>query len=120
MDTSLRSSQNQAFLPHGIAAAIAFFCAILSFLVFIRLFLDGGGLKERVSRFPPLDLNSAAVDELMLLPGIGEVIARRIVEYRGQNGSFSQVSELVAVRGISERMVRYLAPYVMVRVAKRD
>ena len=50
----------------------------------------------------PLDLNSAAVEELAELPGIGEELARRIVAYRTENGPFETVEEIMKVSGIGE------------------
>lgn len=50
----------------------------------------------------PLDLNSATAEELAQLPGIGEELARRIVEYRAENGPFEAVEEIMEVSGIGE------------------
>ena len=47
-----------------------------------------------------IDLNSATAGELMALDGIGETLAKRIVDYREANGPFSSVEELLDVRGI--------------------
>ena len=49
---------------------------------------------------PRLDINSAQVDALMSLPGIGEVKAHAIVSYREQNGDFVSVEHLLGVPGI--------------------
>jgi competence protein ComEA len=59
-----------------------------------------------------LNINTASADELDELPGIGEVIAERIVAYRETNGAFSTVDELAEVSGISERMVEELRPLI--------
>ena len=48
----------------------------------------------------PLDLNAAGVNELAGLPGIGEVLAGRIVAWREANGPSSSVEDLLAVSGI--------------------
>jgi len=48
----------------------------------------------------PLDLNTASEEQLTTLPGIGEELARRIVEYRGTKGPFESVEELTEVSGI--------------------
>lgn len=51
----------------------------------------------------PIDLNSADERELTVLPGIGEVLAQRILTYREEIGSFSSVEELLNVEGIGEK-----------------
>ena len=61
-----------------------------------------------------LDINTATVDELIELPGIGEVRAQAIVDYRNQNGPFTSVDGLLAVEGISESVVDELRPLVTV------
>src|SRR5262245_36174918 len=50
-----------------------------------------------------LDLNRATVEELDRLPGIGPVLARRIVEHRERHGRFGSVDELLGVPGIGAR-----------------
>ncbi len=47
-----------------------------------------------------IDLNTASVEGLVRLPGIGEVLAGRIVAYREAHGRFASIEELVAVSGI--------------------
>ena len=53
----------------------------------------------------PIDLNRADAQQLMQLPGIGEVKAAAILAYRAEHGAFRTVEELDEVRGISARMV---------------
>ena len=48
----------------------------------------------------PLNLNTAGEEELTALPGIGEALARHIVEYREANGPFETVEALTEVSGI--------------------
>jgi competence protein ComEA len=48
----------------------------------------------------PLDLNSATLEELENLPGIGPVTAQKILDYRQQHGAFHAVAELEGVPGI--------------------
>ena len=50
-----------------------------------------------------VDINAAGVEELMSVPGIGEVIAQRIVEFREKNGAFASVDDLIKVQGIGEK-----------------
>ncbi|MCG5211875.1 ComEA family DNA-binding protein [Streptosporangium sp. KLBMP 9127] len=47
-----------------------------------------------------VDLNSATAEQLDVLPGVGEVLARRIVEYRDGHGGFRSVEQLQDVSGI--------------------
>ena len=51
----------------------------------------------------PLDLNSASVHELTLLPGIGPVLAQRIIDHRKAIGRFDSVSQLQDVKGIGPK-----------------
>ncbi len=50
----------------------------------------------------PLDLNAATATQLDQLPGVGPVLAQRIVDYRTQHGSFHSIDELRQVSGIGE------------------
>ena len=50
-----------------------------------------------------LDLNTATVEQFDGLPGVGPVLARRIVDYRTQHGAFRSVEELQEVTGIGDR-----------------
>ncbi|PZG17059.1 DNA-binding protein [Spongiactinospora gelatinilytica] len=49
-----------------------------------------------------IDLNTATVEQLDVLPGVGEVLARRIVDYRTTNGGFRTVDQLQEVSGIGD------------------
>jgi len=50
----------------------------------------------------PICINSASAEQLELLPGIGPVLAQRIIEYRELHGPFASCEDLVDVRGIGE------------------
>ena len=60
----------------------------------------------------PIDINSATAGELTALPGIGEVLAARIVAYRDEFGNFLSIEELADVRGIEEKKIETIRPYV--------
>jgi len=62
----------------------------------------------------PVDLNVATLDELDALPGIGPVLAQRIVDWRTAHGRFSTVDELGEVSGIGEATLAELRPVVTV------
>lgn len=69
--------------------------------------IRGGPTSER-----PLDLNRATEADLDRLPGIGPVLARRIVERRRELGGFRRVEDLRSVRGIGPRLFARLSPKV--------
>ena len=64
---------------------------------------------------PPLDLNRATPEELDALPGVGPVLAGRIIEQRRRQGGFHDVRDLRAVRGIGPRLYARLQGLVEVR-----
>jgi comEA protein len=59
-----------------------------------------------------LNINEATVAQLSGLPGIGEKIAERIVEYRNAKGSFRSTEELQNVKGIGKKMFAKIKPFV--------
>jgi competence protein ComEA len=61
---------------------------------------------------PPVHLNSATLEELDALPGVGPVTAQKILDYRTANGAFSSVDELDAVSGIGPARLEQLKPLV--------
>lgn len=61
---------------------------------------------------PVININTATVDELDRLPGIGPVLGERIVDYREQNGPFASLDEVANVEGISTRLLDELRPYI--------
>lgn len=73
----------------------------------------GSGPEAAVAA-PPLDLNSASVEQFDALPGVGPVIAGRIVEWRSVHGRFRSVEELAEVSGIGEAILASLRPLVRV------
>lgn len=62
----------------------------------------------------PVNINTASKKELDALPGIGEVLAQRIIDYRSANGPFSTVDELTKVKGIGAKTLEKLKPYATV------
>ena len=62
----------------------------------------------------PLDLNTATAGELTALPGIGEVLAERIVAYREEHGPFAAVEDIRNVQGIGEGKLAAMADRITV------
>lgn len=65
-----------------------------------------------------LDLNTASLEELETLPGIGPVLAERIVEYRERYGGFQSVEEIMYVSGIGEKTYAKIADLLKVEVER--
>jgi competence protein ComEA len=59
-----------------------------------------------------VNLNTATIEQLTTLPGIGAKVAERILEYRTKNGGFKKIEELMNVRGIGEKSFLKLKPLV--------
>ena len=70
--------------------------------------MGGGSTTGKV------DLNTATLDQLEALPGIGPVLAQRILDYRQQHGPFHAVQDLLNVSGIGDAHLADLEPLVTV------
>ena len=62
----------------------------------------------------PVNINTADADTLTALPGIGRVLAERIVAYRRQNGSFRAIEEITKVEGIGEKKAEAILELITV------
>lgn len=90
-----------------------------------RLFAEGSAAAARTA--PPdsalaarssapgrVDPNTATLAQLQELPGVGPALAGRIVAYRQAHGPFRRVADLTRVRGIGEKTLERLAPYLRI------
>lgn len=73
-----------------------------------------GGSTDPGASTGPVNLNSATVDQLDTLPGIGPVLAQRIIDWRTQHGTFQTVADLNEVSGIGDTIFAELQPLVTV------
>ena len=61
-----------------------------------------------------ININSASVSELCSLPGIGESLAQRIIDYRNTNGFFSTTEEIKNVSGIGDALYNKIKDYITI------
>ena len=62
----------------------------------------------------PVALNYADKEDLMTLPGIGDVLAQRILDYRKAHGKFSSVEELLNVEGIGQKRLEQMLNLIVI------
>ena len=74
--------------------------------------------KKKVPPAKPIDLNTATIEELQQLPEIGPSRAKAIIQFREKSGPLRRVEDLLAVRGISKRILEKIRPYVFVEKSK--
>jgi competence protein ComEA len=61
--------------------------------------------KAKQAQMQKINLNTATVEQLTSLPGVGAKKAQAIVEYRSKVGKFKSVEDLTKVKGIGEKMI---------------
>lgn len=66
-------------------------------------------------RSTPVDLNAATYNDLLQLPGIGPVMAKRIIAFREANGAFRRLQDLRQVKGIGAKTYEKLAPLLTIK-----
>ena len=62
----------------------------------------------------PVSINHAGKEEFMALPGIGEVLAERILNFREEHGNFTSVEELLNVEGIGKKRLEEILDLITV------
>lgn len=60
-----------------------------------------------------VNINTADSEQLQLLPKVGPALAQRIIDFREANGVFRTAEEILAVKGIGERSLETLKPYLV-------
>ena len=110
--TSWRRAEQRA-IAFLVVAAMAVIVLHLGIQYWISQgFVDIDAAQRDIAEFRA-DLNSADWPELANLPGFGETLARRIVDYRRQHGPFRSVEELENVRGIGPRKLARIRIYLL-------
>jgi len=74
--------------------------------------LDGLSAPDAARTAAGISINRAGFEGLQRIPGVGPVLARRIVEYREAVGRFHRLDDLLAIRGIGPKMLRKMTPYI--------
>jgi competence protein ComEA len=59
--------------------------------------------KGKAASTEKVNLNTATIEQLQTLPGIGPAMAKRVIEYRTKVGKFNKIEELINVKGIGEK-----------------
>lgn len=77
----------------------------------LRLYISEPGAGEAPQK---VDINRAEVWLLEALPGIGETLAQRIVDYRQQNGAFRNIQDIVKVDGIGTTKYEQIKDWITV------
>ncbi len=107
----------------------------LAALLVLAFFLyRHGGLQEPLKPGPgaegvdfpgfPVDINTAGVDSLVLLPGVGRATAEAIIAEREISGGFATLEEIQNVRGIGKRRFSALKDFIVIKkeaaLSRRD
>lgn len=70
--------------------------------------------EETVGIVFPISINEADKEAFMALPGIGEVLADRILNYRQENGAFSSPEDLLNVEGIGKKRLEEILDFITI------
>jgi len=73
--------------------------------------LDAG---DRINYFLTLDINTASVEDLILIPGVGEKTAQAIVCFRYEKKGITDLQDLINIRGIGEKKLEKILQYVSI------
>lgn len=111
--------QNLSEAKQALVVSFVLMCALISCAGCVkRVSRHSSGSNSRIESSRAdgtrININTAAADELEQLPGIGRVIAERIIEHRSEHGPFRRVEHVMMVRGISEQKFSALEPLITI------
>ena len=86
-------------------------CGVLTAMAPAVVFGARAG-QEQPAPKSTVNLNTATIDQLTTLPGVGRKTAELIIEYRTKSGGFKKIEELMNVKGIGEKTFLKLKPLV--------
>lgn len=98
---------------------------VFALLSILFVLLGATNRKPSVNGLGPIgsvtiDLNDAAPRELALLPGVGPVLAKRIVENRNRLGPFTSLEDIGRVHGVGDKTIQQIDRYVTVNEGSFD
>ena len=76
--------------------------------------VEQASVSQSQSHKPCVNLNAAAAQELKDLPGIGDVMAQRMIDYRERHGRFRRTEDVIIVEGFSEKRYRAIADRICI------
>ena len=89
--------------------------ALLVMAITATMFLAPVALAESGKGQELVNINTADIQELTSLPGIGSSKAAAIVDYRKEHGPFAQVDELIRIQGIGSNILEKIRTLISVR-----
>lgn len=91
----------------------------------MKLIIDSGSVKNvstpaidnsrRFTLGKPIDLNLATKEDLIIIPGIGEKTAEKILALRNKKGQFKKIEELMEIKGIKEKKLAKFKKYLSLK-----
>lgn len=76
--------------------------------------VEQASVSQSQSHKPCVNLNTATAQELKELPGIGDVMAQRVIDYRERYGRFRRTEDVIIVEGFSEKKYRAIADQICI------
>lgn len=83
-----------------------------------RMVVEKMAAVKRLSLGLPIDINLAGLDELIMIPGVGNMLAANIIAKRDEIGRFNKIDQLMDVKGIKEKKLSKLRQYLYIELMK--